>query len=92
MAAKCDLETMLARLKSERDFILVPVGKKEFETIPLENLSLTKFEKIVANGLLGQDYLEEGTGGGDNGQLGNSSHRCTSKKSRPDRIWKGNKR
>lgn len=89
------MEAMLIRLKSEREFILVPAGKEKkrgFETVSLAGLSLSKFEGIVSSGLLSPDYLTEGTGGGDGGQAGDGSHRSTSKKSRPDRIWKGNKR
>lgn len=94
MGAKCDLEAMLTRLKSEKEFILVPIkqgGKGGFETVLLANLPLAKFGEIVSRGLLSQDYFQEGIGGGDGGQIGNGSHRSTSKKSRPGRIWKNNK-
>jgi len=93
MGAKCDLEAMLARLKTERSFILVPAGKgnrSRFETVLLNDLSLSKFEQIVTSGLLSSDYFTEGIGGG--GEIGDGSHRSTSKKSRPGRVWKGNKK
>lgn len=94
MGAKCDLEAMLTRLKVERNFILVPAGKgkkRGFETVLLADLPLSRFEGIVSSGLLSPDYLTEGFGGGDGGQVGDGSHRSISKKSRPGRTWKGNK-
>ena len=95
MGAKCDLEAMLARLKTERAFILVPVGKRRkggFETVLLADLSLSKFEDIVSSGLLCSDYFAEGTGGGDGGDIGDGSHRLSSKKSRSGRVWKANRK
>ena len=92
MGAKCDLEAMLARLKSERDFIQIPIKGKGFETVKLIDLPFFRFEEIVTNGLLSPDYLKEGTDGGDNGQIGDGSHRCTSKKSRPGRFWCGKRK
>ncbi len=92
MVAKCDLEVMLSRLKDKKDFILVPTGNKTYETITLRSLTLPEFEKIVSNGLLGSDYLIDGSGGGKGGEIGDGSHKLSSKKSRPGRVWNANKK